>query len=57
MLRNLSNGTFAPTINYAVGTGSTSIAAADLDGDGRTDLAVANSNGDAVSVVLTTCLP
>ena len=34
---------FYPRVDYAAGDGATWIAAADLDGDGKTDLATANS--------------
>ena len=51
------DGTFQPQVTYAVGQGPESIVAVDFTGDGRTDLAVANSNlasvGDGtVSVLL-----
>jgi hypothetical protein len=56
VLLNLGNGTFAAAVNYAAGSGPYSVTAADLNGDGKPDLAVANSGGN-VSVLLNTCLP
>ena len=38
------DGTFQPQVTYAVGSDPTSIVAGDFNGDGRTDLAVANSD-------------
>jgi hypothetical protein len=46
------DGTFAPAVNYPTGIVAASIAVADLNGDGRLDLAVANENSDNVSVLL-----
>jgi hypothetical protein len=46
------DGTFAPAVNYPTGIVAASIAIADLNGDGRLDLAVANENSDSVSVLL-----
>jgi hypothetical protein len=46
------NGTFAPAVNYPTGIVAASITVADLNGDGRLDLAVANENSDDVSVLL-----
>ena len=40
---NKGNGTFAPKVDYAVGSKPEWITAADLTGDGKADLAVANS--------------
>ncbi len=46
------DGTFAPAVNYPTGIVAASITVADLNGDGRLDLAVANENSDTVSVLL-----
>jgi hypothetical protein len=45
---------FAAQQTFAVGSGAKGVAAADLDGDGRLDLAVANANDKTVSVLLDT---
>ena len=39
------NGTFKPKVDYAVSLGPLSVVAADFNGDGKLDLAVANSCG------------
>ncbi|MCH7573901.1 MAG: VCBS repeat-containing protein [Candidatus Marinimicrobia bacterium] len=52
VLLNYGSGTFAPAVNFGVGDEPTSIAAADLDGDGDIDLAVTNSISADVSVLL-----
>jgi hypothetical protein len=46
------DGTFQPAVQYAVGVNPVSIAAGEFTGDGRLDLAVANSNDNTVSVLL-----
>jgi hypothetical protein len=46
------DGTFQAAMNYAVGTEPLSVAVGDFNGDGRADLAVANSGSDNVSVLL-----
>src|SRR6185369_12175044 len=42
------DGTFQPAVSYPSGTNSYSVTAADLNGDGKLDLVVAN-NGSAVA--------
>jgi hypothetical protein len=48
---------FAPAASFAAGGGPGSVAAADVNGDGRPDLLVANSNSATVSVLLNTTAP
>lgn len=48
-----SAGTFGPAVSYAVGGDPQAVAVADLDGNGRPDLAVATT-ANAVSVLLQT---
>jgi len=43
-------GSFASKVDFATGGGPTSVAIADLDGDGKPDLAVANQTSNSVSV-------
>ena len=59
VLLNLGNGTFAPAIEVAVQFEPQSIAAADLNADGRIDLVNPNelSGFENVSVLLNMCLP
>ncbi len=47
-----SSGTisFADTVNFITGAGPYSASAGDLDGDGKSDLAVANSGSNTISV-------
>src|SRR5262249_6481851 len=45
------NGTFQAPVNYTVGLAPLSVAAADLDGDGHTDLVSANSSSGTLSVL------
>src|SRR5205814_1914064 len=44
--------TFAAKVDYPTGSNPVSVAAADLNGDGKPDLAVANLGGNTVSVLL-----
>ena len=46
------DGTFQSQVRYAVGTGPSALVAGDFNGDGRTDLAVANYGSNDVSVLL-----
>ena len=46
------DGTFQTQVTYAVGSGPIALVAGDFNGDGRTDLATANSGSNDVSVLL-----
>ena len=46
------DGTFLPQVSYAVGNSPSWIVAGDFNGDGRTDLAVANTYDNTVGVLL-----
>jgi hypothetical protein len=48
VLLNRGNGTFAPATSFDVFASPQSIALADLDGDGRTDVIVSNTSGNDV---------
>jgi len=52
LLRNTSNTGFEPKVDYAVGSSPSSVSADDFNGDGKTDLAVANFGSNTVSVLL-----
>jgi hypothetical protein len=54
VLPNIGNGNFGSPYTFTVGSGSVSVAAGDFNGDGLTDLAVANSGDNNVSVLLNT---
>lgn len=45
-------GTFQPAMTFATGGDPVSVQAADLNGDGKTDLVTANATGDSLSVLL-----
>jgi hypothetical protein len=49
VLFNLGDGTFSPPTIYRVGAQPQKLAAIDVNGDGRPDLAVPNSNEATVS--------
>jgi hypothetical protein len=48
---SITGGSFATQVPFAAGTNPTSVAMGDIDGDGKPDLAVANQNSNAVSVL------
>jgi len=52
LLRNAANTDFDPKVDFATGSYPRSISVGDFNGDGKTDLAVANINSDTVSVLL-----
>ena len=52
VLLNKGVGTFAAQVTYAVGEAPYSVAVGDLNGDGKPDLAVANSVDNTVGVLL-----
>ena len=45
------DGTFSPAVNYAIGHGAISVAAADFNNDGKLDIVTANSGG-GISIAL-----
>lgn len=47
---SITPGSLAPKIDFAVGTNPYTVAVGDLDGDGKTDVAVANVNSATVSI-------
>jgi hypothetical protein len=52
VLKNEGDGTFEDKAEFATGKGPSTSAAADFDGDGSTDLAVANWESGQVVVFL-----
>ncbi|HRI34563.1 MAG TPA: VCBS repeat-containing protein, partial [Saprospiraceae bacterium] len=52
VLLNNGNGTFANRVDVPTGNRPESVAAADLNGDGKSDLAVANFGSGTLSVLL-----
>jgi hypothetical protein len=51
VLLGKGDGTFKPVVNYPVGSGPAGIAIADFNGDGKPDIAVANTGSANVSVL------
>ena len=51
VLLGKGNGTFRPVVNYPVGAGPTGVAIADFNGDGKLDIAVANTASSDVSLL------
>jgi len=54
VLLNRGDGSFRATVEYGTGGGPNSVAIGDLNGDGRPDLATANSEANTVSVLMNT---
>jgi hypothetical protein len=57
VLFNQGNGTFAPAANYSVGSFPFTVAAVDMNGDGRLDLVSGSAFRSKVSVLLGACHP
>ncbi|MCF8449062.1 MAG: FG-GAP-like repeat-containing protein, partial [Taibaiella sp.] len=51
---SITSGSFATQVTFATGTSPNSVAIGDIDGDGKPDLAVANSASNSVSVLRNT---
>jgi 6-phosphogluconolactonase (cycloisomerase 2 family) len=51
VMKNNGDGTFAAAIDYDVGSWPNSVCAADFNGDGKLDLAVANSKAENISIL------
>ncbi len=52
ILLGSGTGTFAPAVNYAVGSGPQAVCSADFNGDGKMDVASVNTSGNTVSILL-----
>ncbi len=53
---SIGTGSFVAKVDFAAGVGPRSVAIGDLDGNGKPDLAVANSNSNTVSVLRNTAI-
>ena len=53
---SLNSGSFATKVDFATGTNPFSVAIGDLDGDGKPDLVVTNTNSNSVSVFRNTSM-
>ncbi len=51
---SLTTGSFAPKVDFAVGTAPRFVTLGDIDGDGKPDLAVTNASSNTVSVLRNT---
>ncbi|CAF2243051.1 unnamed protein product, partial [Rotaria magnacalcarata] len=51
---NIGTGTFAAQTTYSTGIGPVEAAAVDVNGDGKPDIIVANSNSNNIGVLLNT---
>ena len=54
---SISTGSFDAQIDYITGNSPHGVAFADLDGDSKLDLAIANSNSNTISVLRNTSIP
>jgi hypothetical protein len=51
---SITTGSFAPKTDFTTGNNPFSLAAGDLDGDGKPDLAAANNTGNSISILRNT---
>src|SRR5262249_30882034 len=51
ILMGKGDGTFQPHVDYVTGTNPNAVTAGDLNGDGKVDLAVANSSDSTISIL------